>query len=136
MMQKMASAPAVLLLLGAAVVGEAQHGYAGFDRNDYPGDASLAALRQDFSYTGYWLNNPPGEQRNSWVGKRQLLKEHGFGFLVLFNGRTDKEIRRAASKGEGAAGVGTRPAASRIASSSPVPTTASTSGMFFRISSR
>jgi hypothetical protein len=106
MMQKMASAPAVLLLLGAAVVGEAQHGYAGFDRNDYPGDASLAALRQDFSYTGYWLNNPPGEQRNSWVGKRQLLKEHGFGFLVLFNGRTDKEIRRAASKGEGAAGLG------------------------------
>ena len=35
--------------------------YLGFDRNAYPGDANLKALHQTFSYTGYWLNNPPGE---------------------------------------------------------------------------
>jgi len=40
-------------------------------------------------------------------------------------------------KSEGAAAAGAAiPAASRMASSSPVPTTASTSGMLFRISSR
>jgi hypothetical protein len=80
----------------------AQQAFAGFDRNDYPGDAALPALRKDFRYTGYWLNNPPGERANSWVGKRALLKQHGFGFLVLFNGRLDAQLR-----GRDAARVGT-----------------------------
>lgn len=71
----------------------AQNSYLGFDRNDYPGDVNLKVLRQTFSYTGYWLNNPPGERSNSWVGKRAALKSAGFGFLVLFNGRLDKELR-------------------------------------------
>ena len=38
--------------------------YLGFDRNEYPGDANLKTLRQTFSYTGYWLNNPPGATSN------------------------------------------------------------------------
>jgi hypothetical protein len=83
------------MLLAAAVAGEAQHSYLGFDRNDYPGDAALAGLHKSFRYTSYWLNNPPGEQRNSWAGKRALLKQNGFGFLVLFNGRTYKELKGA-----------------------------------------
>lgn len=70
-----------------------QQTYLGFDRNDYPGDQNLKTLRQTFSYTGYWLNNPPGENSNSWVGKRQVLQSAGFGFLVLFNGRLDKQLR-------------------------------------------
>jgi hypothetical protein len=69
--------------------------YIGFDRNDYPGDANLKILRQTFSYSGYWLNNPPGAKTNSWTGKRKTLQAAGFGFLVLFNGRTYAEIRRA-----------------------------------------
>jgi hypothetical protein len=68
--------------------------YVGFDRNDYPGDENLAALRQDFSFTGYWLNVPPGAKSNSWVGKRDILRKAGFGFLVLFNGRLDAELRK------------------------------------------
>jgi hypothetical protein len=70
-------------------------GYLGFDRNDYPGDANLKALHQTFSYSGYWLNNPPGAGRNSWTGKRKTLQSAGFGFLVLFNGRTYAEIKAA-----------------------------------------
>ena len=97
-----ALAALVLMLLAADVTGEAQRRYAGFDRNDYPGDAALAALRKDFSYAGYWLNNPPGAQQNSWVGKRALLRQNGFGFLVLFNGRLDAEL-----KGKDAAALGT-----------------------------
>jgi hypothetical protein len=61
--------------------------YLGFDRNDYPGDQNLERLRRTFSYTGFWLNRPPGEKINSWAGKRQTLQSAGFGFLVLFNGR-------------------------------------------------
>jgi hypothetical protein len=96
-----------LILLAATAAGEAQHSYAGFDRNDYPGDATLTALHKSFRYTSYWLNNPPGEQRNSWMGKRALLKQNGFGFLVLFNGRTYAELKDAESKGTDAATLGT-----------------------------
>lgn len=69
--------------------------FIGFDRNDYPGDAALPALRKHFDYASYWLTNPPGEKRNSWVGKRSLIAAQGFGFLVLANGRTDAEIKSA-----------------------------------------
>jgi hypothetical protein len=73
----------------------AHAGYLGFDRNDYPGDANLKVLRQTFSYSGYWLNKPPGENSNSWVGKRKTLQAAGFGFLVLFSGRTHTQIKSA-----------------------------------------
>ena len=71
----------------------ARTGYLGFDRNDYPGDSNLTILRQSFSYTGYWLNNPPGAKANSWRGKRRTIQAAGLGFLVLFNGRTYSQIR-------------------------------------------
>jgi len=73
----------------------AHAGYIGFDRNDYPGDSNLKILRRTFSYSGYWLNNPPGAKTNSWTGKRKTLQAAGFGFLVLFNGRTYAEIKSA-----------------------------------------
>jgi hypothetical protein len=73
--------------------------YPGFDRNDYPGDDALPALRRHFSFAGYWLNNPPGERQNSWQGKREALLRRGFGFLVLFNGRLDAEILKAQKSG-------------------------------------
>jgi len=99
------SALRLVLLMAAATAAGAQSAketpahesppYLGFDRNDYPGDAALPSLRKTFHYTGYWLNNPPGETVNSWTGKRAILRENGFGFLVLFTGRTDAEIRSA-----------------------------------------
>ena len=70
--------------------------YLGFDRNAYPGDASLRALRQSFSYAGYWLNNPPGENANTWTGHRAAVESAGFGFLVLFNGRLYGELKTVA----------------------------------------
>jgi hypothetical protein len=73
----------------------AHAGYIGFDRNDYPGDANLETLHQTFSYSCYWLNHPPGAKTNSWTGKRKTLQAAGFGFLVLFNGRTYAEIKAA-----------------------------------------
>lgn len=76
--------------------------YLGFDRNDYPGDAALAALRKSFDFSGYWLNAPPGESSTTWKGKREILREHGFGFLVLFNGRLDKELQAIQVAGDAA----------------------------------
>jgi glycoside hydrolase-like protein len=85
--------------------------FLGFDRNDYPGDASLPALRRDFSFAGYWLNVPPGGTTNSWAGKREIVWNAGFGFLVLFNGRLDAELK----KSKDPAGLGRSDAASAIA---------------------
>jgi hypothetical protein len=97
---------AALLLLCMAGADPAQSAsagqFVGFDRNDYPGDAALPALRRSFAYAGYWLNSPPGERTDSWTGKRAILEKNGFGFLVLFNGRLD-----AGLKGRDAAALGT-----------------------------
>ncbi len=87
---------------GARAQSTGQNSYIGFDRNDYPGDANLAALRKNFRFSSYWLNNPPGAQHNSWAGKRALLEQHGFGFLLLFNGRLYEDL-----KGKDAAALGT-----------------------------
>lgn len=95
---------ALMPLAGVSSVpaqGVAQESYVGYDRNEYPGDANLAALRKNFSFSSYWLNNPPSAQSNSWAGKRALLKQNGFGFLVLFNGRLYGEL-----KGKDAAAMG------------------------------
>ncbi|MGA3211129.1 MAG: glycoside hydrolase domain-containing protein [Terriglobales bacterium] len=109
---------AAMLISGAGLAqGRAartsQPGFLGFDRNDYPGDAALPALRKTFAYSGYWLNPPPGENHNSWRGKRKTLEAAGFGFLVLFNGKLYAQIRsRPAALGKrdgmAAAGAATR----------------------------
>jgi hypothetical protein len=74
--------------------------YLGFDRNEYPGDQNLKQLRASFAYAGYWLNNPPGSNSNSWMGKRGKLEAAGFGYLVLFNGRLFRELRSVELAGE------------------------------------
>jgi hypothetical protein len=87
----------------------------GFDRNDYPGDATMAAMHKTFAFTGYWLTNPPGENANTWRGKRALLKQQGWGFLVLANGRLDKEILKAQKRGTTPAALAQRDAAAAVA---------------------
>jgi hypothetical protein len=69
--------------------------FAGFDRNTYPGDDRLAQLHQHFAFAGYWLNTPPGASGNSWRGTRGKLRDAGFGFLVLWNGRLEAEIGKS-----------------------------------------
>jgi len=87
----------VCVVLALAHGQNESHSYLGFDRNDYPGDANLKTLRQTFSYTGYWLNNPPGEKTNNWTGHRAAVESAGFGFLVLFNGRLDAQLKTVAN---------------------------------------
>jgi hypothetical protein len=75
----------------------AARNYLGFDRNIYPGDANLSLLKQTFSFCGYWLDAPPGESSNTWLGKRELLNATGFGFLVLFDGRRERELKTSST---------------------------------------
>jgi hypothetical protein len=93
----------VLAVLGLILIPKASAqlqsvSYLGFDRNTYPGDANLKTLHQTFSYTGYWLNNPPGERSNTWASHRAAVESAGFGFLVLFNGRLYAELKSAELK--------------------------------------
>lgn len=85
--------PARCKITNAQISEEAPHTYLGFDANDYPGDATLPDLRRTFTFTGYWLNPPPGAKTNSWAGKRAILLKNEFGFLVLFNGRSSNELK-------------------------------------------
>lgn len=109
----MAGMAAILMLPSCLASQEAGTAgpFLGFDRNDYPGDVNLSALRHDFVFAGYWLNVPPGGTSNSWAGKREMVRNAGFGFLVLFNGRLDAELK----KSKDAAGMGRADAASAIA---------------------
>ena len=77
--------------------GVAAHGYLGFDRNEYPGDAGMRELRKEFAFAGYWLTAPPGEKTNSWAGRRKMMESQGYGFLLLARGRAAGAIRTAAS---------------------------------------
>lgn len=95
--------------------GAAGGGYRGFDRNDYPGDSTMAGLHTLFAFTGYWLTNPPGENANTWAGKRVLLRQQGWGFLVLANGRLDAEILKAQKRGTAPAQLAHRDAAAAVA---------------------
>jgi len=92
-----APAAAALLLVflpGVASPQSAHQKYfLGFDRNDYPGDEAMKLLRKDFSFTSYWLGNPPQTKLNSWSGKREFLRSLGYGFLPLFSGPTSGELR-------------------------------------------
>lgn len=83
----------VMAISALSPIGRAQQVYLGFDRNDYPGDSAMLQLHDTHRYTSYWLNNPPGFDRNPWAGKRAFIEKQGFGFLVLFNGRLSTELK-------------------------------------------
>jgi len=89
--------------------------YIGFDNNDYPGEEPLPVLRRRFAFVGYWLNNPPGENHNSWLGKRDALLHNGFGFMVLANGRLEAEIKKAKRTGVTPTALGSKDAAEAVA---------------------
>jgi hypothetical protein len=89
--------------------------FVGFDRNEYPGDDAMAAMRNNFAFTGYWLTVPPGAMFNQWHGKRELLKQQGWGFLVLANGKLEAEILKAKKAGTAPAALGRSDAAKALA---------------------
>lgn len=94
----------------------ASNQFVGFDSNTYPGDATMAAMRKTFTFTGYWLTVPPGAMFNQWKGKREILKQQGWGFLVLANGRLEAQIMKAQKAGTKPEDLGRKDAATAVAS--------------------
>jgi hypothetical protein len=90
--------------------------FVGFDRNEYPGDATMAAMHKTFAFTGYWITVPPGAMFNQWKGKRETLKQQGWGFLVLANGKLEAQIAKAQKLGTKPEDLGRKDAAVAIAS--------------------
>jgi Domain of unknown function (DUF1906) len=98
-----------IILIGAAAISIAAsprnevprnavalgNAYLGFDRDIYPGDAAMPVLKKTFAFTSYWLSPPPAEKNTTWLGKRNSLRDLGFGFLVLYRGRDSREFKRA-----------------------------------------
>jgi len=91
---------AVVVFMVHVLAAQQPTAYLGFDANQYPGDERLSALRKRFWFTGYWLNNPPGEKTTTWTGKRPALQAAGFGFLILFNGRLESQLKHPATLGK------------------------------------
>jgi hypothetical protein len=99
----------------AGITGAVAGGFRGFDSNDYPGDAIMTTLHKTFAFMGYWLTNPPGETSNTWKGKRALLRQQGWGFLALANGRLDNEILKAQKRGTSPTALARKDAAVAVA---------------------
>ena len=55
----------------------------------------MKTLRHDFVFSGYWLSPPPEEKISTWRGKREFMRSLGYGFLVLYRGRLERELRNA-----------------------------------------
>lgn len=69
--------------------------FLGFDRNIFPTATALSMLRKTFAFTGYWLSPPPGENTNTWTGQREALRSLGFGFLLLYRGPLERDLKTA-----------------------------------------
>ena len=55
----------------------------------------MRELRKIFSFSGYWLNSPPGtgNQGTTWTGKRKFMQSLGYGFLVLYQGKVFSDLK-------------------------------------------
>jgi len=98
-----------------APMGAVAGGSVGFDRNEYPGDETMEAMKKQFAFVGYWLTVPPGAMFNQWVGKRVVLRQQGWGFLLLANGKLEAEIAKAQKAGMAPADLGRKDAAAAVA---------------------
>ena len=96
-------------------VGAGVGPFVGFDRTEYPGDDTMAAMKKQFAFVGYWLTVPAGAEFNQWVGKREVLKQQGWGFLLLANGKLEAEILKAQKAGTAPADLGRKDAAVAVA---------------------
>lgn len=75
-------------LVEAKSVEPATRSFPGFDTNIYPGDRAMRAWRADETYkwVGYYLPAPCHKDK-SWSGKREFLKDMGWGLAVIYVGQ-------------------------------------------------
>ncbi len=61
----------------------------GFDISAYPGDSPMQAFwtGTPFWFTGFYLGPAPRHPDTSWMEKRTVLKNMGWGFIIIYVGR-------------------------------------------------
>jgi hypothetical protein len=86
---------AAVLALGGCAAPRADsdapmRGIPGFDTRDYPGDAVMRGWFRSSPYrwVGYYLP-APCYTGTTWTGRRQALRDIGWGFAVLYVGEQD-----------------------------------------------
>jgi hypothetical protein len=72
-------------------------GVPGFDTRDYPGDATMRRWydASPYRWVGYYLP-APCYTGTTWSGRREALRQMGWGFAVLYVGEQDWVAMRAA----------------------------------------
>jgi len=88
---KVAQIAAAVTGQDAAIANEVSEGrHLGFDTNLYPGDETMRAWKNapgaPYSWVGYYLS-APCHRDSSWVGKRQTLRDMGWGIAVVYVGQ-------------------------------------------------
>lgn len=78
--------------------------FVGFDTHTYPGDAVMRTWKKTpgspYTWVGYYLPSPCHADK-SWVGKRETLKEMGWGIAIVYVGqqtwgKTPKQLSASA----------------------------------------
>jgi hypothetical protein len=72
-----------------SVPGSGSAFYYGMDISLYPGDTVMQAWwnASPFCYTGFYLAPAPYHRDASWMSKRQVLLNQGWGFMPVYVGR-------------------------------------------------
>ena len=88
---KVAQAAAAVTGQDAPLANDFEQGrYLGFDTNKYPGDATMRAWRNapsaPYAWVGYYLSSACHKD-GSWMGKRQALRNMGWGIAVVYVGQ-------------------------------------------------
>jgi len=88
---KVAQAAAALTGQDAPLANDFEQGrYLGFDTNKYPGDATMSAWKSapsaPYAWVGYYLSSACHKD-GSWTGKRQALRDMGWGIAVVYVGQ-------------------------------------------------
>jgi len=88
---KVAQVAAAVTGQDAPLANEFEQGrYLGFDTNKYPGDDTMRAWRTapsaPYSWVGYYLSSACHKDP-SWMGKRQKLRDMGWGLAVVYVGQ-------------------------------------------------
>ncbi len=65
--------------------------YLGFDTHTYPGDEKMRKWKNapdaPYHWVGFYLPGAPCHKGRSWSGKREILKEMGWGVAVVYVGQ-------------------------------------------------
>jgi hypothetical protein len=90
-----AAPPLTPIAAGSGSPGESSSlaavGHAGMDTSTYPGDSIMAELRAktNLVWTGFYLAPAPSHPGTSWMGKRALLLQQGWGLAPLYVGQQE-----------------------------------------------